>query len=179
VHASITDPTTYAHTRRARGITSLALGTGPTRGLLFGLANDSRVHTYDLTSLEPLSGHTEDPADDQWSCAHEHMRTNSFYVRAMISPCGRWLASGGAANGSVFLFDVAAGTRDRTVERTNGVELHGQKGEVGAIDWAEDMLATCADDGTVRVWRPDIEVYRRCENEPEEMGWNWSWVVAP
>lgn len=181
-HTSSDDPTTYAGTRRARGITSLTAGTGPSRGLLFALANDSRVHTYDLASLAPLSGRAPDADADVWACAHPAMRTNSFYVRAALSPCGRWLASGGAANGSVFLFDAACSARERVrggpevMARMRGVELHGQRGEVGAVDWAEGMLATCADDGTVRVWRPDVEVYRRCESEPEEMRWNWSFA---
>lgn len=164
-------------------------GTGPSRGLLFALANDSRVHTYDLASLEPLSGHTDDISTDMWSYSHEGMRTNSFYVRAAVSPCGRWLANGGAEKGSVFLFDVSCSERERmeaaarsdnpaVSARQRGVELRGQKGEVGAVDWAEGMLATCADDGTVRIWRPDLEVSRRCGHEPEEMQWNWSWAIG-
>ncbi|GJE84910.1 WD40 repeat-like protein [Phanerochaete sordida] len=187
-YISSADPTTYGDTRRARGISSLAPGAGPSRGLLFALANDSRVHTYDRGSLEPLSGHTREPASDAWAYGHEGMRTNSFYVRAAVSPCGRWLANGGAEKGSVFLFDVACSERERmravrtgdpgVSARMKGVELRGQKGEVGAVDWAQDMLATCADDGTVRIWRPDLDVSRRCESEPEEMKWNWSWAVG-
>jgi denticleless len=58
------------------------------------------------------------------------------------------------------------------------VELRGQSGEVGALDWAEGMLATCADDGSVRVWRPDVDVYNRCKADPEEAKWEWCWSVA-
>ncbi|KIP09174.1 hypothetical protein PHLGIDRAFT_67970, partial [Phlebiopsis gigantea 11061_1 CR5-6] len=174
-HLSDTDPTTYSGTRRARGVTSLTQGSGPSRGLIFALANDSRVHTYDLGSLEPLSGQTDDTGADPWSYGHGNMRTNSFYVRVALSPCGQWLASGGAANGSVFLFDISAGTRERRAMAR--VELHGQRGEVGAVDWAEGILATCADDGTVRVWRPDLVTARECQDEPDKMKWNWSWAV--
>ena len=187
-YMSSIDPTTYGGTRRARGITSLTQGSGPSRGLIFALANDSQVHTYDLGSLEPLSGHTNDAGADPWSHAHANMRTNSFYVRVALSPCGRWLASGGAANGSVFLYDVSAGARERgamtsckagsMAGQLRGVELHGQRGEVGAVDWAEGMLATCADDGTVRIWRPDLETSRRCQDEPEDMKWSWSWAAG-
>lgn len=60
--------------------------------------------------------------------------------------------------------------------RGRGVELQGQSGEVGAVDWAEGMLASCADDGTVRVWRPDLEVYRECEGDPERMKWDYCWA---
>ena len=56
------------------------------------------------------------------------------------------------------------------------MELRGQTGEVGAMDWADGMLATCADDGTVRVWRPDVDVARQCAEDPEEMKWSWSWA---
>lgn len=188
-YISSEDPTTYDGSRRARGITSITPGTGPSRGLLFALANDSRVHTYDLASLEPLSGHTKDPNADMWAYGHESMRTNSFYVRAAVSPCGRWLANGAAERGSVFFFDVSCSERQRMQAaarrddpsvraRQVGVELRGQKGEVGAVDWADGMLATCADDGTVRIWRPNLEVSRQCEADPEEMKWNWSWAIG-
>lgn len=176
------DPTSYRGTRRARGITSMSPGTGVTAGLIFALSNDSRIHTYDMASLEPLSGWTIDPSTDTWSYGHEKMRTNSFYVRLAISPCGRWLASGGAQDGSAYLFDVSSSTRERMQTgwfgdmRGKGIELNGQKGEVGAVDWAAGDLATCADDGTVRVWRPDLEIFRKCEDEPEEMAWGWSWA---
>ena len=93
-----------------------------------------------------------------------------------------------AANGSVFLFDISADAKERgammrceghsMAGRFEGVELHGQRGEVGAVDWAEGMLATCADNGTVRIWRPDVETSRKCQDEPEEMKWNWSWAVG-
>ena len=60
------------------------------------------------------------------------------------------------------------------------MELTGQRGEVGAVDWAHESigLATCADDGTVRVWRENVDVYRRCQDEKErdEMKWSWCWV---
>lgn len=181
---SITDPTTYQGTRRARGITSLAIGSGPTAGQIFALGNDSRIHTYQLSTLEPLSGWNKDADSDPWSYTHPNMRTNSFYVRIALSPCGRWIASGGANNGSVYLFDVGGDTLSRwsrhpgDVERRRGVELNGQTGEVGAVDWADGMLASCADDGTVRVWRPDIDVSRQCESEPERMKWEVCWAAG-
>ncbi len=87
--------------------------------------------------------------------------------------------------GSVYLFDVTSSARARRCGgggggdgRGRGVELQGQKGEVGAVDWAEGALTTCADDGTVRIWREDIETYRHCQEDPEEMKWGWSWSVG-
>lgn len=160
----------------------MTAGTGVTAGLLFALSNDSRIHTYDMTTLEPLSGHTSGPETDVWSYTHENMHTNSFYIRLAMSPCGKWLASGGARNGSAYLFDVSGSTRARIQPslyadgRGRGIELNGQKGEVGAVDWASGNLATCADDGTVRMWRPDMERYRECQAQSEDMSWHWCWA---
>lgn len=152
--------------RRSRGITSLALGCGPTAGKIFALSNDSRVHTYNPRGAAGLP--LDVPQLNDLPYSHRHMSTNSFYVRIGTSPCGRWLASGGV-NGSAFLFDVGAGDG-------SGVELRGQEGEVGALDWAKGALATCADDGTVRVWRPDLERYRTCCDNAEEEQHSWSWA---
>lgn len=170
LYASPTDPTTLHGSRRPRGIISLVGGSGPTAGTIFALGADSRVHTYALPSLTAqTSGFT-----------HTNMQTNSFYVGLALSPCGRWLASGGTgAQGSNFLFDVSDAARPlRNLQPNKGVELRGQLGEAGAVDWAADALATCADDGTVRLWRPDIETYRACTEKPEDMAWDWSWSVG-
>lgn len=108
------------------------------------------------------------------------MKTNSFYVRLATSPCGSWLASGGAAAGSVFLYDISNTPKAAMspCPQPNGVQLRGQSGEVAALDWADGMLATCADDGTVRVWRSDEEAYSACKKDPEEAKWDWAWSVA-
>ncbi|EJD01031.1 WD40 repeat-like protein [Fomitiporia mediterranea MF3/22] len=163
------DGLTSTPTRRARGIASLAFGSGPSAGRVFALSNDSRIHTYNASGAAgvPLGV----PQADQ-AYTHRHMATNSFYVRTAVSPCGRWLASGGA-NGSAFLFDVGADRSDKLC--MEGVELRGQDGEVGGVDWADGALATCADDGTVRIWRPDTERYRLCTDNPEEARWDWCW----
>lgn len=169
VYSSATDPTTLHGSPRPRGIVSLAKGTGPTAGLVFALGADSRVHTYSLPSLTPRkTGYT-----------HKNLQSNSFYVGLALSPCGRWLASGGTGKqGSTFLFDVSNAARPSVTTVQTGVELKAQLGEIGAVDWACDTLATCADDGTVRVWRPDIETYRQCEEQPDEKRWDWSWAIG-
>ncbi|KAH7930754.1 WD40 repeat-like protein [Leucogyrophana mollusca] len=173
-YSSALDPTTLNGSRRPRGITGLTSGSGPTAGLLFALGADSHLHTYSH-SLMPLDADT-----------HPNMHTNSFYVRLAASPCGRWLASGNAGrNGSFFLFDVSNAGRASvsSYARCSNpaqtmVELRGQTGEIGAVDWADGMVATCADDGTVRVWRPDVEVYRKCAADPQEQKWEWTWSTA-
>lgn len=165
--SSSVDPTTLRNSRRPRGIISMARGTGPTDGFIFGLSVDSRIHTYAFPSLEPQAiGHT-----------HEHMQTTAFSIGLSISPCGRWLACGGNGNkGSAFLFDVSNSVRPHCRPQP-AVELNGQLGEVGAVDWAQDCLATCADDGTVRVWRPDVDRYHNCRHQPDESRWDWSWSL--
>ncbi|KZT12918.1 WD40 repeat-like protein [Laetiporus sulphureus 93-53] len=172
------DPTTLQGTRRPRGITSIVPGRGPTAGLLFALGRDSRIHTYSLPSLDPLSGYVE--AQDPWTYTHPDMQTNSFYVHLALSPCGRWLANGNACDGRVFLFDVSNAASSRHA-RSGGappaVQLRGHVREAGSLDWADGMLATSSEDTTVRVWRPNMEVSRRCHDDNEEMEWEWSWAT--
>ncbi|KAK1229721.1 hypothetical protein PQX77_007215 [Marasmius sp. AFHP31] len=162
------DPTTLHNSRRPRGILSLTNGTGPTSGLIFALGADSRIHTYNASSLEPLS----------INYTHPNLKTNSsFYLSISASPCGRFLASGSAGmQGSAFLFDISNAARPYS-QAEPGIELRAQVGEIGPVDWAEGMLATCADESTVRIWRPDIEVYRTCIENPEERRWDWSWAL--
>ncbi|KDR83394.1 hypothetical protein GALMADRAFT_235500 [Galerina marginata CBS 339.88] len=165
LQASFLDPTSLRGSRRPRGIISLANGTGPSAGLIFGIGADSRVHAYDLPTLAPRRN----------TFSHENLQANSFYVGLSVSPCGRWLACAGSGNlGNTFLFDVENACRSASVAQ-RGVELKGQLAEVGAIDWAENALATCSDDGTVRIWRPDLETHIKCREQPEESKWDWSW----
>ncbi|KAF8803836.1 WD40 repeat-like protein [Phlegmacium glaucopus] len=168
LYSSPIDPTTLHGSRRSRGIISLTSGSGPSAGLLFALGADSRIHTYDLPSL----------AAQRTVYTHDNLQANSFYVGLSMSPCGRWLASGGSGKkGSTFLFDVGNASRPGSVSQ-QGSELKGQQtGEVGGIDWARNMLATCIDDGTVRVWRPDLETYLDCIENPEERRWDWTWSM--
>ncbi|KAH0839726.1 WD40-repeat-containing domain protein [Lanmaoa asiatica] len=167
--SSPADATTMNGSCRPRGISSLCAGSGPTSSLLFALGADSRLYTYSSPSLIPLEVET-----------HLNLRT-SFYVRLARSPCGRWLASGcSGKSGSSFLFDVSNAARPSASPYSRqslatAVELRGQTGEVGAVDWAQEMLATCADDGTVRVWRPNYDIYQRCLSDPDAETWNWSW----
>lgn len=172
---SPTDPTVRHGALRPHGLTSLVAGHGPSAGLLFALGTDARVHVYASPTLSPLPPFSV--------LSHPEMVTPSFYVRAALSPCGTWLATGGSGTDpSAFAFDVSgiassAARGPFSGKASQGVQLRGQKGEVGAVAWTHDALATCADDGTVRVWRPDITAYRRCEQSPEEATWDCAWAV--
>lgn len=161
------DPTTTNGSKRPRGIISLVQGSGPTSGLVFGLGHDSKIHTYSLPAL------TAQPT----GLSEETMHTSSFYVGLALSPCGSWLACGANnPRSSNFLFEVSGTGRLGTSNHgQRAVQLHGQGGEMGAVDWADGCLATCADDGTVRVWRPDIEAYRQCMENLDEAQWDWCW----
>ena len=172
IHMSPLDPTIEfdSSSRRARGITSLSVGTGSTDGLLFALANDSSIHTFSADTLTPISSST---------FSHETMRTNSFYVKSAISPCGRWIVTG-SSDRKAFLYDVSNASRNFEISSWEGkggmVELGGNRSEVGAVDWGHDIFAACCD-RAVRVWRPDIETRRLCERDPEEQKWNWNWAT--
>ncbi|KAJ7179370.1 WD40-repeat-containing domain protein [Mycena filopes] len=157
------DPTFSHGSPRPRGIISLVGGTGPTTGSVFALGADSRIHTYDRDSLAAFGN----------SYSHDNLQTN-FYVKLAASPCGRWLATGGAGvSGSSFMFDVSNAT-SASAART-GVELKGHSGDAGGVDWAPGMLSTCWDDGMVRVWRSDVETHRACVADPDARRWNWKW----
>jgi len=84
--------------------------------------------------------------------------------------------------GSAFLYDIGNAARMSCTfeheEHSRGVQLRGQTGEVAAVDWADGVLATCADDGTVRVWRPDEDVKSKCAKDPEESKWEYAWCVG-
>ncbi|KAM6495599.1 WD40 repeat-like protein [Amanita muscaria] len=170
LYSTVQDPTTRSGSR-ARGIVSLAAGHGPTAGVIFGLAADSQVYTYTLPRLD---------AQENVVYGHDHLQSSSFYASLSVSPCGQWLASGGGTGvkGSAFLFDVADAARPwrEQKDRLRGVELRGQEGEVGAVDWTENGVATCADDGTVRIWRPGLEVHQGCVADAEESRWEWAWA---
>ncbi|KAF5364003.1 hypothetical protein D9756_000821 [Leucocoprinus leucothites] len=167
LYSTTLDPTTLNGSKRPRGITSLVQGFGPTSGLVFGLGHDSKIHTYSLPTL------TAQPA----CFSEDSMQTSSFYVGLSLSPCGNWLACGASnPRSSSFLFEVSgAGKVGANVQAQRAVELRGQNGEMGAVDWADNCLATCADDGTVRVWRPDVEAHRQCMDNPDEARWDWCW----
>lgn len=164
------DPTTtLSGFKRPRGIVSLTLGSGPTTGLLFGLAADARIHTYNAMDLSATDNGTLPYTNPQSG------QPSSYYIRIRMSPCGRWLASGSARGGQAYVWDVANAARARC-ERPSPVALSAQSGEVGPVDWAEDALATCADEGTVTIWRPDARVARHCRLQPDEAKWNYWWA---
>ena len=126
---------------RAFGITSLALApNGSTR--VAASYSDSHIAVFDHNA--PSAGP---------KC---HLRApglsfqTSFYVKTAFSPCGTHLASG-SRDGEVYVWHA-----DRP--RAPPAALAGHAGEVSAVDWSPaefGCLASCADDGTARVWAVD------------------------
>ena len=127
--------------RPRRGITSLALApNGSTR--VAASYSDSHIAVFDHNA--PSAG----PA-----C---HLRApgltfrTSFYVKTAFSPCGTHLASG-SCDAAVYVWHVDC-------PRDAPAALAGHAGEVSAVDWSPaefGCLASCADDGTARVWAVD------------------------
>jgi hypothetical protein len=79
---------------------------------------------------------------------------HSFYVKVAFSPDGTHLASG-SCDKRVYVWQT-----DRPQDGPYALEGHA--GEVTGVDWASGdfgRLASCADDGSLRVWsvkRPDV-----------------------
>jgi hypothetical protein len=92
------------------------------------------------------------------------------------------------------MYDIG---KTRSEAERAAVVLKGQTCEVTGVDWAAggqvcspfnfrpylvliptSQLATCSDDGTVRVWRPDLEQLGKCREDPDA-SWNWKWADMP
>jgi denticleless len=190
VEESASDPTLF-ESKRARGISSLALGTEfifglgcDSRYVFLCLQNDdltvSRVHTYPVHLPDPFI------RDARHFRSDHAMTTNTFYARLACSPCGGFGAVG-AADGSIFLFDLASKRRDSQT----AIRLSGHVKEIGGIDWGRHcvsrihidlsllitflQIASCSDDRTIRVWRHNEDVYQSCVVDPGKNAWHWLW----
>jgi len=159
VEESYDDPTMVG-SKRARGVSSLALGSE----FIFGLGCDSRIHTYPIYLSTPF------PRNEHHFKSACGMNTNSFYSRLSSSSDGRFGAVG-SIDGSVFLFDLAS----QRPQSKCSVRLHGHDKEIGGLDWGNECLVTCSDDRTIRIWRYNEEVYKSCLEDPLGHGWHWKW----
>ncbi|RKO99314.1 hypothetical protein CXG81DRAFT_27919 [Caulochytrium protostelioides] len=134
---------------RARGFTSLTLAPDGLR--LFASCTDSRIYEIrtDLARVMPIVRTAPD-----YAC-------RSFYIKTAVSPGGHVLASGSSDSG-IFLWDLArhgAGAdsgRDAFGVLTAQSVLRAHDGEVTGVAWSPDgqQLASCADDLSIRTWRP-------------------------
>jgi len=86
----------------------------------------------------------------------------------------------GSSDRKAFLYDVSNASRNFEISSWEGkcsvIELGGNRAEVGAVDWGQDIFAACYE-RAVRVWRPDAGRRRLCESDPEGWKWSWSWAT--
>ncbi|GLE09833.1 hypothetical protein PINS_up021747 [Pythium insidiosum] len=130
-----------------RGISSLALDATRTRLLVNVLNDELRVYDIGASAVDaaPLP---------QLRC--EGHVANSFYVKSCFSPDGDFITSG-SGDGIVYLWDAATRHSTRDV-RTPVLALKAHGCEANGVAWHRSdftRLATCSDDGTVRLWTPD------------------------
>lgn len=76
----------------------------------------------------------------------------TFYVKAALSPGGRYVCSGSSDN-HAYVYRVDEPGHPPEI-------LRGHHGEVTSVDWSratppgsEPVFASCSDDGTVRLWK--------------------------
>lgn len=154
------DPTI---TKRARGLTSLAKGIGRTAQYIFGLAFNSQVHVYNANDL------TVSERDYGNNSTEGFMRCMSFWIKMSMRTDGEQLVTGGR-DGGVHVWDLSkiGGAGQSIDPRENRQPItqlvEGHTGEVGAVDFGYDIVATCSDDARVRTWHHDIP---RVDSESE------------
>ncbi|KAJ1997421.1 hypothetical protein GGI04_005412 [Coemansia thaxteri] len=130
---------------RSRGTSSLSLDPDGTR--LYAACNDNRVYVHNALALGSPSAQLEAP---EFECS-------SFNIATSMSPCGHYLAAG-SASGNVVVWELDAYGRSSSGRRA---VLQGHLKEAGCVAWypgkERTQLATCGDDGTMRLWDIDAE----------------------
>ncbi|KAH9121715.1 hypothetical protein LEN26_010554 [Aphanomyces euteiches] len=119
---------------RRYGISSLALDHTKTKLLVSAASND--IFLYDLMRT----------MDDPIAKYYGH-KNSSFYVKSGFSPDGNFIVSG-SVDQNVYIWDVHSSGAPAAV-------LRGHQGEVSSVAWCKSdftKIASCSDDGTVRVW---------------------------
>ncbi|CED84570.1 mRNA export protein (contains WD40 repeats) [Phaffia rhodozyma] len=155
--------------KRSYGVSSLVLGKEG--DVIYSLRTDNTIHTYTPYDLStPLSQ----------TYTHPLLRT-SFYTRLALSSCGRYLTSG-STSGKVHIWEVGGGlTRTLSAKESEGIVLNtsGAGAAAGAfettgVSWGSQGFASCADNSTVRMWRPNVEIAEFLRTDPLRASWNWS-----
>lgn len=134
-----------------------------------GITVYSQVAAYDLDgtlvcwlcpsySAFPLTTPGGSPFSPRMPSPHPALlpQVGTFYVKARFSHDGRFILSG-SSDGHVYIWEV-----DRPA--IPPLYLEGHAAEVTGVDWHPVDLcqvASCSDDGTVRVWRVDRGTDRR------------------
>lgn len=121
------DPTVTPESKRPRGISSLALATNDS--LIYGLGTDGKIRSYLTSTLQSRS---------QLQTELAQFNSLPFYCKLSASPCGRWLASGGA-DGKAYLYDVSNGT---VACNQKPVMLKGQSRDVTGLSWGSNTTVS-------------------------------------
>ncbi|KAJ1891267.1 hypothetical protein LPJ66_007015, partial [Kickxella alabastrina] len=135
-------PLAESSAETARGLASLALDPSGTR--LFAPCNDGRVHVHDAQRIG--SATVAELRAPEFEC-------RGFGAGAAASGCGRYVGAG-SASGAVVVWELDGvggnSSRRRAV-------LRGHQRDAGCVAWHPQItqLASCADDGVVRMWDLD------------------------
>ncbi|RHY25039.1 hypothetical protein DYB32_008547 [Aphanomyces invadans] len=119
---------------RRYGISSLTLDHTKTKLLVSAASND--IFLYDLVRA------TNDPVAKYYG-----HKNSSFYVKSGFSPDSNFVVSG-SVDHNVYIWDAQSAGAPAVV-------LRGHEGEVSSVAWCKadfSKIASCSDDGTVRVW---------------------------
>jgi denticleless len=135
------------------------------------MCGDSKIHTL-RPSYARAPEETPDPeAILPKTYTSPEMRVSNFYLRAAISPDGKYLASG-SGKGGVMTWEIDGKADSRgEVQATRLRYNQGREADISALDWGHDMVclhlsnvslnahadmdqfAACAGDSTTRIWR--------------------------
>ncbi|KAJ2066625.1 hypothetical protein GGI08_001777 [Coemansia sp. S2] len=139
---------------RSRGTSSLTLDPDGTR--LYSACNDNRVYVHNALLPDTPIAQLDAP---EFECS-------SFNITTSVSPCGRHLAAG-SANGSVVVWELDMYGQNSSKRRA---VLQGHIKEAGCVAWylgaEKTQLATCGDDGTMRVWDINAELADAAKADP-------------
>ncbi|KAJ2759532.1 hypothetical protein IWQ56_005715, partial [Coemansia nantahalensis] len=154
-------------TRRSRGTSSLLLS--PDGARLYSACNDSRVYAHNALALEQPIAQLAAP---EFEC-------QSFNIGLAASPCGRHLAAG-SSSGSVVVWEL-----DRLGANSSGrrAVLQGHVKEAGCVAWYPGgervQLATCGDDGILRVWDENSHLAAAAQSDPmRRCSWGFSRIAS-
>ncbi|KAJ1851067.1 hypothetical protein H4R99_005375 [Coemansia sp. RSA 1722] len=148
---------------RARGVASLALDPDGTR--LYAPCNDGHVYVHNAAHLgEPVC-----------QLGAPEFECRGFGSGAASSSCGRYLASG-SATGAVVVWEL-----DRVGANSSGrrAVLQGHIRDAGCVAWNPQrlQLASCADDGLLRLWDCDsVEAERGRSDVANRCRWGFATV---
>lgn len=141
-------------TSRARGTSSLSLDPDGTR--LYSACADNSVYVHNALRLgSPIARLTA----PEFSC-------NNFSITTSMHPQGQYLAAG-SSSGLVVIWELDRFGNNSSKRRA---VLSGHMKETGSVAWypgqERTQLATCGDDGLLRIWDLDGEMSEQGRGDP-------------